>query len=105
MFSWGLGRFGVLGRSYSEFTYQTDVGMVVPEGEEGHNAQGAAARPAPVLAAPLDAAVAADEDHGEGIGGLIQSLEALNLVRGRQHIMRCVFLSSIYARSHPQCYI
>jgi alpha-tubulin suppressor-like RCC1 family protein len=105
VFSWGLGRFGVLGRSYSEFTYQTDVGMVVPEGEEGHNAQGAAARPAPVLAAPLDAAVAADEDHGEGIGGLIESLEALNLVRGRQQILRCAFLSSMYARSHPQCYI
>ena len=77
VFSWGLGRFGVLGRSYTDFTYQTDVGMVVPEGEEG-NVQGAAAGPAPVPAVPLDAA--AEANHGEGLGGLIESLEALNLV-------------------------
>ena len=82
VFSWGLGKFGVLGRSYTDFTYQTDVGMVVPEGEEGYAQGGAAVRPAPVLAAPLVAAVAAEANHGEGIGGLIESLEALNLVRG-----------------------
>ena len=37
VYSWGLGRFGVLGRSYTDFTYQNaDIGMVVPDGEEGH---------------------------------------------------------------------
>jgi hypothetical protein len=71
VFSWGLGRFGVLGRSYTDFTYQTDVGMVVPDGEEG-NVQGAAVRPA--------ADVVAEANQGEGIDGLIESLDALNLV-------------------------
>jgi alpha-tubulin suppressor-like RCC1 family protein len=78
VFSWGLGRFGVLGRSYTDFTYQNDVGMAVPEGEEGIG-PGAAARPPPMQADAIDAAVAAA--NGEEINALMESLEALNLVR------------------------
>lgn len=78
VFSWGLGRFGVLGRSYSDFTYQNDVGMVVPDGEEGL-VQGAAARPPPMNIAAIDAAVAAV--NGEEMNEIMESLEALNLVR------------------------
>ncbi len=80
VFSWGLGRFGVLGRSYTDFMYQNDVGMVVPEGEEG-NVQGAAANPPPMPAAAMDAAVAAANGDGEGVNALIQRLEVLNVVR------------------------
>ncbi|KAL7538125.1 hypothetical protein ACHAXR_008304, partial [Thalassiosira sp. AJA248-18] len=76
VFSWGLGRFGVLGRSYNDFTYNNDVGMAVPEGEEGH-VQGAAARPPPMPPADIDAAVAAA--NGEAMNALIESLDALNL--------------------------
>eukprot|EP00581_Thalassiosira_minuscula_P015240 CAMPEP_0183716656 /NCGR_PEP_ID=MMETSP0737-20130205/10482_1 /TAXON_ID=385413 /ORGANISM="Thalassiosira miniscula, Strain CCMP1093" /LENGTH=728 /DNA_ID=CAMNT_0025945951 /DNA_START=143 /DNA_END=2329 /DNA_ORIENTATION=- len=82
VFSWGLGRFGVLGRSYTDFTYSNDVGMVVPEGEEGH-VQGAAALPPPMLAQDMDAAVAAANGEGgggsDGVNALIESLDALNL--------------------------
>lgn len=78
VFSWGLGRFGVLGRSYNDFTYNNDIGMVVPEGEEGH-VQGAAARPPPLPAAVMDAAVAVANEDGEDISALIESLESLNL--------------------------
>jgi hypothetical protein len=84
VFSWGLGRFGVLGRSYTDFTYNNDIGMPVPEGEEGH-VQGVAAMPPPMPAADINAAVAAANDEGagvnEGVNALIASLEALNLVR------------------------
>eukprot|EP00571_Detonula_confervacea_P012895 CAMPEP_0172302584 /NCGR_PEP_ID=MMETSP1058-20130122/4258_1 /TAXON_ID=83371 /ORGANISM="Detonula confervacea, Strain CCMP 353" /LENGTH=697 /DNA_ID=CAMNT_0013013113 /DNA_START=45 /DNA_END=2138 /DNA_ORIENTATION=+ len=73
VFSWGLGRFGVLGRSYTDFTYQNDIGMVVPEGEEGH-VQGAAARPPPVPAAAIDAA-----NNEAEVNAMMESLEALNL--------------------------
>ncbi len=73
VFSWGLGRFGVLGRSYTDFTYQTDIGMVVPDGEEEGNVRGAAVRPAAVAEA--------EANQGDGINGLIESLDALNLVR------------------------
>jgi alpha-tubulin suppressor-like RCC1 family protein len=82
VYSWGLGRFGVLGRSYTDFTYQNDVGMVVPEGEEeGIIGQGAAAPagPPPMQVGAMDAAVAAG--NGEEINALMESLEALNLVR------------------------
>lgn len=84
VFSWGLGRFGVLGRSYTDFTYQNDVGMVVPEGEDGLIVQGAAANPAPLPPAVVDAAVAAANEDGVGVNNLIESLEALNLVRRLQ---------------------
>ena len=83
VYSWGLGRFGVLGRSYTDFTYQNDVGMVVPEGEEegiiGQGAAAAAAGPPPMQMGAMDAAVAAG--NGEEINALMESLEALNLVR------------------------
>jgi hypothetical protein len=70
VYSWGLGRFGVLGRSYTDFTYQNvDIGMVVPDGEG-----------APILGAAVDAAVA-DANLHEGVDALIESLESLNLVR------------------------
>ena len=78
VFSWGLGRFGVLGRSYTDFTYQNDIGMVVPEGEEGIGPGGAAAIPPPMQAVANDAAVAAV--NGVEINALMESLEALNLV-------------------------
>eukprot|EP00578_Thalassiosira_sp_NH16_P023580 CAMPEP_0181102540 /NCGR_PEP_ID=MMETSP1071-20121207/14375_1 /TAXON_ID=35127 /ORGANISM="Thalassiosira sp., Strain NH16" /LENGTH=715 /DNA_ID=CAMNT_0023185531 /DNA_START=12 /DNA_END=2159 /DNA_ORIENTATION=- len=78
VFSWGLGRFGVLGRSYTDFTYNNDIGMVVPDGEDGQ-VQGAAARPPPMPAAAIDAAVAAANDQVDGINELMESLEALNL--------------------------
>lgn len=77
VFSWGLGRFGVLGRSYTDFTYQNDVGMVAPEGEEGIGL-GVAARPPPLQAGAIDAAVAVA--NGEEINAIMESLEALNLV-------------------------
>eukprot|EP00584_Thalassiosira_punctigera_P025947 CAMPEP_0172578848 /NCGR_PEP_ID=MMETSP1067-20121228/138945_1 /TAXON_ID=265564 ORGANISM="Thalassiosira punctigera, Strain Tpunct2005C2" /NCGR_SAMPLE_ID=MMETSP1067 /ASSEMBLY_ACC=CAM_ASM_000444 /LENGTH=724 /DNA_ID=CAMNT_0013371553 /DNA_START=21 /DNA_END=2195 /DNA_ORIENTATION=+ len=85
VFSWGLGRFGVLGRSYTDFTYQNDVGMVVPEGDEGH-VQGAAANPPPMPAAAMDTVVVVAnggavvaEMNVEGVNALMESLEALNL--------------------------
>ncbi|KAL7545158.1 hypothetical protein ACHAWF_008513, partial [Thalassiosira exigua] len=79
VFSWGLGRFGVLGRSYTDFTYANDIGMAVPDGEEGH-VQGAAARPPPMPADDIDAAVvAADNDEREDMNALVESLEALNM--------------------------
>lgn len=81
VFSWGLGRFGVLGRSYTDFTYNNDVGMVVPDGEEDGQVQGAAARPPPMLPAEMDAAVAAaNNNEGGAVNELMESLEALNLV-------------------------
>lgn len=83
VFSWGLGRFGVLGRSYTDFTYQTDVGMVLPDGEEEGNVQGVAVRPPPL---PIDippevydaAAVMANQE-GFNLEAVNISLEALNL--------------------------
>lgn len=57
----------------------------MPEGEEEGNVRGAAVRPPPpavppaAAAAPLDGAVA-ETNQGGGIDGLIESLEALNLV-------------------------
>jgi hypothetical protein len=68
----------VLGRSYTDFTYQNDIGMVVPEGEEGIGPGGAAAIPPPMQAVANDAAVAAV--NGVEINALMESLEALNLV-------------------------
>jgi len=85
VFSWGLGRFGVLGRSYTDFTYHSDVGMPVPEGDQEEGlVQGAAAMPPPMPAADINAAVveANGEDTGagdEGVAALMARLDALNL--------------------------
>jgi len=76
VYSWGLGRFGVLGQSYTDFTYNNDIGMVVPEGEAGQ-VQGLAVRPPPMPAAQIDAAVEAA--NADGVNDLINSLDALNL--------------------------
>lgn len=81
VFSWGLGRFGVLGRSYTDFTYNNDVGMVVPEGEEGHVQGAAAAGPPPMQPEEMDAVVAAANADGVEINDLMHQLDALNLVR------------------------
>ena len=86
VFSWGLGRFGVLGRSYTDFTYHSDVGMPVPEGDQEEGlVQEAAAMPPPMPAADINAAVveANGEDTGagdEGVAALMARLDALNLV-------------------------
>ena len=90
VFSWGLGRFGVLGRSYNDFTYNNEVGMVVPEGEEGH-VQGLAAGPPPLPAAVMDAAVDAANEDGTEVNDLIESLEALNMVRKIYRSIMCAF--------------
>lgn len=90
VYSWGLGRFGVLGRSYTDFTYQTDVGMIVPDGEEEEgNVQGVAVRPHAVIrpanvlddaAGPLEAAMVNNLDDTHLVEALHNvSLEALNL--------------------------
>jgi alpha-tubulin suppressor-like RCC1 family protein len=76
VYSWGLGRFGVLGRSYTDFTYNNDVGMAVPEGDEGH-VIGVAARPPPMPAAEMDNVVNAAND--DGTNDIIAALDALNL--------------------------
>lgn len=77
VYSWGLGRFGVLGRSYTDFTYNNDVGMAVPDGDEGH-VVGVAAQPPPMPAAEIDNVVNA-ANLQDGINDVIASLEALNL--------------------------
>jgi E3 ubiquitin-protein ligase HERC2 len=83
VFSWGLGRFGVLGRSYTDFTYQTDVGMVLPDGEEEGNVQGVAVRPPPppinIPAEVYDAAAVMANQEGFNLEAVNISLEALNL--------------------------
>ena len=76
VYSWGLGRFGVLGRSYTDFTYNNDVGMAVPEGEEGH-VVGVAARPPPIPEAVMDNIVNAANDYETN--DIIVALDALNL--------------------------
>jgi len=76
VYSWGLGRFGVLGRSYTDFTYNNDVGMAVPEGDEGH-VIGVAARPPPMPAAEMDNVGNAAND--DGTNDIIAALDALNL--------------------------
>ncbi|KAL3780295.1 hypothetical protein HJC23_001336 [Cyclotella cryptica] len=78
VYSWGLGRFGVLGRSYTDFTYNNDIGMVVPDGEEGQ-VQGIAARAPPMPPAQIDAVVAAANEDNVAIDDLLISLDALNL--------------------------
>jgi alpha-tubulin suppressor-like RCC1 family protein len=77
VYSWGLGRFGVLGRSYTDFTYNNDVGMAVPDGDEGH-VVGVAAQPPPMPAAEIDNVVNAANVQ-DGVNDVIASLEALNL--------------------------
>jgi len=84
VFSWGLGRFGVLGRSYTNFTYQTDVGMVLPDGEEEGNVQGVAVRPPPpppmnIPPEVYDAAAVMANQEGFNLEEVNISLEALNL--------------------------
>eukprot|EP00970_Alexandrium_tamarense_P000262 scaffold31_cov198-Alexandrium_tamarense.AAC.3 len=85
VFSWGLGRYGVLGRSYTDFTYNTDIGMANPEGDDGQ-VQGIAARPPPMRPDNIDAVVNAANNAGPVAGGgnggmedLMISLDALNL--------------------------
>ncbi|KAL7493380.1 hypothetical protein ACHAWT_002530 [Skeletonema menzelii] len=76
VYSWGLGRFGVLGRSYTDFTYNNDVGMAVPDGEEGH-VVGVAARPPPMQEAEMDNII--DAANNDGTNDIIAALDALNL--------------------------
>ena len=85
VFSWGLGRFGVLGRSYTDFTYNNEVGMAVPEGEEGHDVPGVAAQAPPMPPAVMDAVVAAAEEDGQQLNDMVVALDALNLVRHLRH--------------------
>lgn len=78
VYSWGLGRFGVLGRSYEDFTYNNDIGMVNPEGDDGQ-VQGIAARAAPMQPDQINAIVAAANEDNVAVNDLMASLDALNL--------------------------
>lgn len=79
VYSWGLGRFGVLGRSYEDFTYNNDIGMVNPDGDDGQ-VQGIAARaPPPMNAAQMDALAGAANEDNVAVAELMASLDALNL--------------------------
>ena len=79
-FSWGLGRYGVLGRSYTDFTYNNDVGMVVPDNGDEGQVQGVAAEAPPMPPAAMDAVVAAANDDNVAVDALMNALDALNLV-------------------------
>ena len=78
VYSWGLGRFGVLGRSYEDFTYNNDIGMVNPDGDDGQ-VQGIAARAAPMRPDQMNAIAAAANEDNVAINELMASLDALNL--------------------------
>lgn len=74
----GLGRFGVLGRSYTDFTYNNDIGMVNPDGDDGQ-VQGVAAQAPQMQPQEMDAVVQAAAEDGVPFDALISSLDALNL--------------------------
>jgi hypothetical protein len=60
VFSWGLGHFGVLGRSYTPFDYDADAAVVNFTGGEGEPLAGAMAPPPP---AHQEAHPLADDPH------------------------------------------
>jgi len=81
VFSWGLGRFGVLGRSYTDFTYNNDVGIIVPHVPFLPLQCPPPALPPPMPPEKITPFIAAANADGVEINDLMHQLDALNLVR------------------------
>lgn len=74
-FSWGLGHFGVLGRSFTPFDHDPDAAVVNWQGparvEDGPVAAAAAALPSDGIVEPFRSARQIDEDNESGVRDLL----------------------------------